>query len=107
MTFQAFTRARRLAGAFKEIQNGAALDDAATISGYESASGFREAFERLFGAAPRNQPPGPGVILSWIKSPLGPLVAGATDQGVCPFELRTSIVAPWSTSSCTRSGLPM
>jgi AraC family transcriptional regulator of adaptative response/methylated-DNA-[protein]-cysteine methyltransferase len=86
MTFQAYTRARRLAGAFKEIQNGAALDEAASGSGYESTSGFRDAFERLFGDAPRNRPSGPGVFLSWIKSPLGPLVAGATDKGVCLLE---------------------
>ena len=86
MTFQAFTRARRLSGAFQQIRNGASLDDAAFASGYESTSGFRDAFERVLGATPGRREQGPGVLLSWIKSPLGPLVAGANDDGVCLLE---------------------
>jgi AraC family transcriptional regulator, regulatory protein of adaptative response / methylated-DNA-[protein]-cysteine methyltransferase len=86
MTFQAFTRARRLTGAFQKIRNGATLDDAAFASGYESTSGFREAFEKTFGVSPGRRQQGPGVLLSWIKSPLGPLVAGATGDGVCLLE---------------------
>src|SRR3954470_19619758 len=64
MTFQAFTRARRLTGAFREIRDGATLDDAAFTSGYESTSGFRDAFERLFGAAPGRREHGPCVFLA-------------------------------------------
>lgn len=86
MTFQAFSRARRLTGAFQKIRGGASLDDAAFASGYESTSGFREAFERTFGATPGRRDQTPGVLLAWIKSPLGPLVAGATDDGVCLLE---------------------
>jgi len=86
MTFQAFTRSRRLNGAFQQIRGGATLDDAAFASGYESTSGFRDAFERFFGASPGRRAAGPGVVLSWVKSPLGPLVAGATEQGVCLLE---------------------
>jgi AraC family transcriptional regulator of adaptative response/methylated-DNA-[protein]-cysteine methyltransferase len=86
MTFQAFTRARRLAGALHQIREGAALDTAVFKSGYDSHSGFRDAFTRTFGS-----PPGAGrkracVLLSWIRSPLGPLVAGATAEGVCLLE---------------------
>src|SRR5688572_15853120 len=49
MTFQAFTRARRLSSAFTRVQKNGSLDDAAFESGYESDSGFRDAFARLFG----------------------------------------------------------
>jgi AraC family transcriptional regulator of adaptative response/methylated-DNA-[protein]-cysteine methyltransferase len=86
MTFQAYTRARRLASAFTSIRNGSPLDDTIFNSGYESHSGFREAFTKLFGCPPsdcRNQG---SVFLTWISSPLGPLVAGATDEGVCLLE---------------------
>jgi AraC family transcriptional regulator of adaptative response/methylated-DNA-[protein]-cysteine methyltransferase len=86
MTFQAYTRARRLASAFTRIRNGSSLDDTVFRSGYESHSGFREAFGKAFGCPPgdcRNQS---AVFLTWLPSPLGPLVAGATDEGVCLLE---------------------
>jgi AraC family transcriptional regulator of adaptative response/methylated-DNA-[protein]-cysteine methyltransferase len=86
MTFQAFTRARRLAGAFNRIREGQALDDAVLESGFESHSGFRDAFVRTFGETPGACRNGECVFLSWIQSPLGPLVAGATSRGVCLLE---------------------
>jgi AraC family transcriptional regulator of adaptative response/methylated-DNA-[protein]-cysteine methyltransferase len=52
MTFQAFTRARRLAAALRRIQEGAALDTVVFESGYDSHSGFRDAFTRTFGETP-------------------------------------------------------
>lgn len=52
MTFQAFTRARRLAWAFEQIREGAELDTVVFESGYDSHSGFRDAFTRTFGETP-------------------------------------------------------
>jgi len=86
MTFQAFCRARRLGGALSRIREGAELDDVSFSSGYESASGFREAFAKLFGEAPGRSRGADCVRLAWLSSPLGPLVAGATDAGVCLLE---------------------
>jgi AraC family transcriptional regulator, regulatory protein of adaptative response / methylated-DNA-[protein]-cysteine methyltransferase len=91
MTFQAYARGRRLAGALHQIREGAPLDEAALDSGYESHSGFREAFVRTFGAPPGRSRRcrsggGPCIQLAWLTSPLGPLVAGATDEGVCLLE---------------------
>jgi AraC family transcriptional regulator of adaptative response/methylated-DNA-[protein]-cysteine methyltransferase len=86
MTFQAFTRARRLAAAFTRIRQGAALDEAVFGSGYDSHSGFREAFTKLFGDTPGSSRNGDCVVLAWVRSPLGPLVAGATAHGVCLLE---------------------
>jgi AraC family transcriptional regulator of adaptative response/methylated-DNA-[protein]-cysteine methyltransferase len=86
MTFQAFTRARRLSSAFTQIRENAALDDAVFDSGFESHSGFRDAFTRLFGNTPGNARNGQCVLLSWVRSPLGPLVAGATAEGICLLE---------------------
>src|SRR5262245_45293715 len=86
MTVQAFARARRLSGALNRIREGAALDDAVFESGYDSHSGFREAFARTFGDTPGSYRNGACVYLSWFSSPLGPLVAGATAEGVCLLE---------------------
>jgi AraC family transcriptional regulator of adaptative response/methylated-DNA-[protein]-cysteine methyltransferase len=86
MTFQAFARARRLSGALNQIREGGPVDAAVFESGYESHSGFREAFARTFGDAPRRSRNRQCVSLSWLESPLGPLVAGATSDGVCLLE---------------------
>ncbi len=86
MTFQAYTRARRLSVAFTDIRNGGTLDGAAYSSGYESLSGFREAFGQSVGCTPGDCHGHDCVFLSWLQSPLGPLVAGATDGGVCLLE---------------------
>jgi AraC family transcriptional regulator of adaptative response/methylated-DNA-[protein]-cysteine methyltransferase len=86
MTFQAFARARRLAAAFTQIREGASVDDAVLESGYESHSGFREAFAKTFGTPPTKSKSSDCVLLAWIRSPLGPLVAGATVKGICLLE---------------------
>lgn len=86
MTFQGYVRARRLGGALSRIREGETLDNAVFDSGYESHSGFRDAFSRIFGDAPGSSRDKDCVLLSWMPSPLGPLVAGATEEGVCLLE---------------------
>lgn len=86
MTFQAFTRARRLSATLGQIRDNKPLDDAVIASGYESHSGFRDAFLRTFGATPGNYRDGECMLLSWLRSPLGPLIAGATADGICLLE---------------------
>jgi AraC family transcriptional regulator, regulatory protein of adaptative response / methylated-DNA-[protein]-cysteine methyltransferase len=86
MTFQAYTRARRLSGALHTIREDRPIDDAVLASGYESHSGFRDAFARTFGEPPGNCREGACVVVSWFTSPLGPLVAGATADGICLLE---------------------
>jgi AraC family transcriptional regulator of adaptative response/methylated-DNA-[protein]-cysteine methyltransferase len=86
MTFHAYQRARRLGAALGRLRNGDDLTRAAYDSGYESLSGFRDAFGRLFGG-----PPGGGrgttpAVVTRILTPLGPMVAAATDDGVCLLE---------------------
>lgn len=86
MTFQAYTRARRLSLALDQMRDSQSLDAAVFESGFDSHSGFREAFIRTFGDTPGNCREGDCVRLSWLQSPLGPLVAGATDEGICLLE---------------------
>jgi AraC family transcriptional regulator of adaptative response/methylated-DNA-[protein]-cysteine methyltransferase len=86
MTFQAYCRARRLGDAFRQIKGGSSVSNVIDQSGFESESGFRAAFGRAFGAAPGAAAAGEAVVLEWIASPVGPLVAGATGEGVCLLE---------------------
>jgi AraC family transcriptional regulator of adaptative response/methylated-DNA-[protein]-cysteine methyltransferase len=86
MTFQAFTRARRLSGTLSQIRENGSLDDAVFDSGYDSHSGFRDAFIRTFGDPPGSYRNGDCVLLSWLRCPLGPLIAGATKEGICLLE---------------------
>lgn len=86
MSFHAFCRHRRLGDSLLKIKEGADLDDVGLDHGYESTSGFRSAFAKLFGAPPGASREGRSVIVSWMESPLGPLVAGVLDEGICFLE---------------------
>ncbi len=84
MTFQAYCRSRRLSGALKQLREGTSLDDVALGTGWESHSGFRDAFSRAFGTSP-----GSGascIVTTGIETPLGTMMAGATDEGLCLLE---------------------
>ncbi len=84
MTFQAFQRARRVGSALRPLSSGAGVSSAALSSGFESESGFRAAFEDLFGAAPTKLAAAPRELrLAWLPTPLGPLLAAACDEGLC------------------------
>ena len=52
MTFQAYQRACRLGTAMKALHDGAPTLDAGLDAGFESDSGFRAAFARVFGDTP-------------------------------------------------------
>jgi AraC family transcriptional regulator of adaptative response/methylated-DNA-[protein]-cysteine methyltransferase len=54
MTFQAYHRARRMGLALSQVRQGGRVDEARNGSGFESESGFREAFTRIFGEPPTN-----------------------------------------------------
>jgi AraC family transcriptional regulator of adaptative response/methylated-DNA-[protein]-cysteine methyltransferase len=95
MTFHAYARARRLSGAFQLLRRGAQLDEVTMSTGFESHSGFRDAFARIFGQAPgRSRTGGDCVVCAWIESPLGPLVAGATSSGLCLLEFTDRRMLP-------------
>ena len=86
LTFQAYCRARRLARAFETIKDGTSLDEAVFDTGYESHSGFREAFEKAFGEPPGRAAGTECLRLAWIDTAIGPMVAGASDRGLCLLE---------------------
>ena len=54
MTFVEYARARRMGIAMKQIRSGDAVIEAQLTTGYESSSGFRDAFSKIMGSAPTN-----------------------------------------------------
>jgi AraC family transcriptional regulator of adaptative response/methylated-DNA-[protein]-cysteine methyltransferase len=86
MTFQAYYRGRRMGEALQQIRQGADLDDVVLGNGYDSHSGFRDAFQRTFGQPPGHSRGADCIVTTWVESPIGPLVAAATAEGVCLLE---------------------
>ena len=86
MTFQAYARSRRLTQALSHIRNGSKIDDAIFTSGYQSHSGFRDAFTKTLGQTPAQSKNGDCILLTWLESPLGPLVAGSNAEGIVMLE---------------------
>lgn len=86
MTFQAYCRAQRMGGALDQLRRGESLDDVALGNGYESHSGFRDAFMRTFGRPPGTARDEDCIVVSWLESPLGPIIAGANGEGICLLE---------------------
>lgn len=86
MSPAAFARARRVGSAHEALRCGGKLDDAVADSGFESHSGFREAFARVFGAAPGQSRARDSIVFTWLPSPVGPLVLAATTEGLCLLE---------------------
>jgi len=86
MTFHAYHRSRRMGLALAALRDGANQLHVAFDHGYESNSGFRDAFERTFGTTPGRSGEVAPIMTTTIESPVGPLVAGATEEGVCLLE---------------------
>ena len=82
MTFQAYQRACRLGAAMKALHQGAPTLDAGMEAGFESDSGFREAFLRAFGETPGRAREATVLVAGWVETPLGPMVAVAGDRGL-------------------------
>ena len=82
MTFQAYHRARRMGLALREVHKGARVDEARNGSGFESESGFREAFTRIFGEPPTTAKTQRGLFAQRIETPLGAMIAVADDEGL-------------------------
>jgi AraC family transcriptional regulator, regulatory protein of adaptative response / methylated-DNA-[protein]-cysteine methyltransferase len=80
MTFHAYQRARRLGLALGRIRQGEDVTGAAFDHGYESLSGFHEAFNRLFGGPPRVVRGATVLTVTRVLTPLGPMIAGASEE---------------------------
>ncbi|WP_248924142.1 bifunctional transcriptional activator/DNA repair enzyme AdaA [Paenibacillus hamazuiensis] len=86
MTFVEYARARRMGTALKHIRAGGAVIEAQLSAGYESGSGFRDAFSRIMGAAPAHLGNQQILKASWLDTRLGPMIAIADEQALYLLE---------------------
>lgn len=86
MTFAAWCRGLRLSRAFTQIRSGQPVDDVVFAHGFESHSGFRDAFTRTFGKTPGKALNGDCLRVALLETPLGPMLAAASDKAVCQLE---------------------
>lgn len=62
------------------------MQELALESGFASESDLRAACAQLSGNAPAGAAERGRISIAWLESPVGPLVAGATDSAVCMLE---------------------
>jgi AraC family transcriptional regulator of adaptative response/methylated-DNA-[protein]-cysteine methyltransferase len=82
MTFHAYHRARRMGKALREVREGESVIGAQLNQGYESASGFWQAFRNIFGDRPSAAGELSVLLARWIDTPLGAMLAVADDEGL-------------------------
>lgn len=87
MTFVEYARARRMGIAMKQIREGEAVIDTQLNMGYESSSGFRDAFTKIMGAAPTKFNNHHNILkAAWLDTPLGPMIAIADEYALYLLE---------------------
>ncbi len=94
VTFHAYVRARRLGEAHAQLDGGGDILGTGYDHGFESASGFADAFRRMFGASPGRARGKRLVLVERLTTPLGPMLAGACDDGVCLLEFHDRRALP-------------
>lgn len=87
MTFVEYARARRMGLAIKEIRAGKAVLATQLSLGYESSSGFRDAFTKIMGGSPQKVGQAKCLLsAAWLDTPLGPMLAIADEAGLYLLE---------------------
>jgi AraC family transcriptional regulator of adaptative response/methylated-DNA-[protein]-cysteine methyltransferase len=85
-TFAAYQRARRMGLALRDVRDGASVIGAQISAGFESSSGFRDAFAKMFGTNASNARDVNILTAKWLTTPLGPMLAIANDDGIALFD---------------------
>ena len=71
----------------KQIRGGEKVIEAQLNTGYESSSGFRDAFSKIMGAAPTNFDKQHNILKSsWLDTPLGPMLVVSDEDGLYLLE---------------------
>ena len=109
MTFLELARQTRLRGGVQRLAAGdAPVIEAQLDAGFDSASGFRAAFARLFGHPPAAMrgAGGPGLVADWLDTPLGGMIAVADARSLHLLEFvgRKALGAELRRLSATAGG---
>ncbi|MCP4923903.1 MAG: bifunctional transcriptional activator/DNA repair protein Ada [bacterium] len=87
MTFVQYARAKRMGIAMKNIRQGSSVIQAQLSAGYDSSSGFRDAFSKIMGNVPSRKESGTlSLSASWIDTPLGPMIAITSESALFLLE---------------------
>lgn len=98
MSFLELARLERLRRGFEVIREGGTVLDAGLEAGFSSPSAFRARVGQVLGMAPGEMARAPLLMMDWIETPLGPMIAMADrsalhllefmDRKALPTELR-------------------
>lgn len=88
MTFTQYARARRLGHAARALKKGDRVIDAQLTAGYNSASGFRQAFADRFGSAPNKLDLAP-LNIEWLDTELGTIIVICDSDALYLLEFTT------------------
>jgi AraC family transcriptional regulator of adaptative response/methylated-DNA-[protein]-cysteine methyltransferase len=80
MTFVQFARSRRMGIALKSIKNGEKRIDTQLDAGYDSPSGFYDAFSKIMGRNPKQSQELKVLSADWLDTLLGPMISIADDE---------------------------
>ncbi len=80
MTFVQYARARRMGLAMKSIRSGEKIINTQLDTGYDSSSGFHDAFSKIMGIPPKKAGEIKVLHACWIDTPLGPMLSMADDE---------------------------
>ena len=94
ITFQAYHRARRIGMAHQRIQKGETDLQVAHDHGYDSLSGFRDAFHKTVGATPSRSRELKSILSRTIDTPIGSMVACSTDDALCYLDFADRPLMP-------------
>lgn len=87
MSFQAYQRSLRISSAFGTIKHGEnPVTSTAYSHGYDSLSGFGEAFKKSTGFSPKDSQKHQVIYVTRILTPLGPMLAACVDDKLCMLE---------------------
>jgi AraC family transcriptional regulator of adaptative response/methylated-DNA-[protein]-cysteine methyltransferase len=85
LTYHAYQRMLRINTAFEQLKKGKSVTNTAFDSGYDSLSGFNNAYKKLVGDSPGQQD-NKLLYIQRFTTPLGPMFTIASDKGVCLLE---------------------
>ncbi len=85
LTFHSYQRMLRIGAAYKTIEQGKTITHSAFEHGYDSLSGFNHSWHSIFGhsASYKNGQHKTIIHITRLTTPLGPMFACATQEGVC------------------------
>ncbi len=82
ITFQGYQRMLRINTAYQQLQNGSRVTDAAFDNGYDSLSGFADAYRSIIGDNPSGAKYSRVINIHRFTTPLGPMIACASEEGI-------------------------